>query len=66
MGYPALKLTVRLNHEYLKQHIGKIVRMVGEYVTYNYIRAKCGDIMMFGNYLGTEGDFFDTVQFRKA
>lgn len=44
-------------------HVGRTVRMVGEYVTYKPVRTKRGDMMMFANYLDSNGDFFDTMHF---
>lgn len=51
-----------LAHE-MPLHVGKTVRMVGVYVAYKLVRTKLGEIMMFGNYLDVEGNFFDTVHF---
>jgi len=47
----------------MNQFIGKVVRMVGEYITYKPIKTKRGETMMFGTYLDTNRDFFDTVHF---
>jgi len=47
----------------LGKHVGKTVRMVGEYVTYKPVRTKHGEIMMFLTFLDVNAAFFDTVHF---
>ena len=47
----------------MPNHVGEIVRMVGEFVTYKPVRTKHREWMMFGNYFDINGDFFDTVHF---
>ena len=37
--------------------------MVGNYVTYKWVRTIKGDTMAFGTFLDEEGDFFDTTHF---
>jgi len=44
-------------------HVGKTVRMVGDYVATKGVRTVRGDIMYFGTFLDHKGDFFDTVNF---
>ena len=50
----------------MPNHVGEIVRMVGEFVTYKPVRTKQREWMMFGNYFDINGDFFDTVHFPNA
>src|SRR5690606_28639454 len=45
---------------------GKIVRMVGDFVTDKTVRTKYGDYMKFGTFLDFNGDFFDSVHFSKS
>ncbi|HET6244539.1 MAG: DNA polymerase III subunit alpha [Bacteroidetes bacterium] len=47
----------------LLEHIGKTVRMVGNYVTYKGVRTIRGDLMAFGTFLDEQGNFFDTTHF---
>ncbi len=47
----------------LKEHTGKTVRMVGEFVCSKTVRTKNEKIMKFGTFLDAAGDFFDTVHF---
>lgn len=47
----------------LIHHVGKVVKMVGLYVTAKPTRTKKGEPMAFGNFLDVDGDFFDTVHF---
>jgi len=47
----------------LLQYVNKKVRMVGEYVTYKWVRTVRGDSMAFGTFLDKEGNFFDTTHF---
>ncbi len=47
----------------LMSHLGKTIRMVGNYVTYKGVRTVRGDLMAFGTFLDEEGDFFDTTHF---
>jgi DNA polymerase-3 subunit alpha len=44
-------------------HLGKKVRMLGNYVTYKWVRTVKGDTMAFGTFLDENGNFFDTVHF---
>ena len=47
----------------LLNFVGKVVRMVGSYVTYKRVRTLRGDIMAFGTFLDEDGVFFDTTHF---
>ena len=47
----------------LMAHLGKKVRMVGDYVTYKWVRTIKKEIMSFGTFLDDDGCFFDTVHF---
>ncbi len=42
---------------------GKIIRMVGDFVTDKNSRTKSGQQMKFGTFFDANGDFFDTVHF---
>lgn len=55
------RLPIRAKH--LLEHLGKVIRLMGIYVTYKKVRTKRGDIMAFGTFLDEDGDFFDTVNF---
>jgi DNA polymerase-3 subunit alpha len=48
---------------HLKQHTGKVVRMLGNLVTIKYVRTVKKEWMHFGCFLDLEGEFFDTVNF---
>lgn len=47
----------------LSGHIGKTVRMVGNYVCEKTVRTKNNKKMWFGTFLDAEGEFMDTVHF---
>ena len=47
----------------LMKHLGKMVRMVGNYVTNKPVRTAKGSLMAFGTFLDANGDFFDTTHF---
>ncbi|HEY3370516.1 MAG TPA: DNA polymerase III subunit alpha [Prolixibacteraceae bacterium] len=47
----------------LMQHIGKTVRMVGRMVTIKYVWTTRKEIMHFGTFIDSTGEFFDTVHF---
>ena len=47
----------------LMSNIGKRVRMVGRLVTIKYVRTSRGEIMHFGTFIDSTGEFFDTVHF---
>jgi len=47
----------------MNQHEGKIIRMVGDFVTDKNSRTKGGQQMKFGTFFDANGDFFDTVHF---
>ena len=44
-------------------HVGKKVRMVGNFVTSKKVRTKKNELMSFGTFLDSNGDFFDTTHF---
>ena len=50
----------------LASYAGKVVRMVGDFVTDKHVRTKNGTTMKFGTFLDTEGTFFDTVHFPQS
>ncbi len=52
-----------INARNLHDNIGKQVRMVGMLVTIKYVRTIKDEIMNFGTFFDTEGEFFDTVHF---
>ncbi len=47
----------------LKSYTGKTVRMVGHLVTVKYIKTIRNEMMNFGCFIDTEGNFFDTTNF---
>jgi len=47
----------------LIQYLGKVIRIMGTYVTYKPVRTKRGDLMAFGTFLDEDGNFFDTTHF---
>ncbi len=47
----------------LKNHLGKIVSIVGYIVTRKYARTKHGDEMNFGTFLDSAGKWIDTTHF---
>jgi DNA-directed DNA polymerase III PolC len=49
--------------KHLTQNIGKIVRMVGNYVCEKTVHTKKDTVMWFGTFLDAEGNFFDTTHF---
>ena len=50
----------------LMKHLNKKVKMVGNYVTYKWVRTIKGDTMAFGTFLDLEGNFFDTTHFPQS
>jgi DNA-directed DNA polymerase III PolC len=44
-------------------HVGKTIRMVGDFVAEKYVKTKRGELMKFGTFFDCEGVFFDTVHF---
>ncbi|MCD6013766.1 MAG: polymerase subunit alpha [Flavipsychrobacter sp.] len=46
-------------------HLGKSIRMVGDFVTAKYVPTSRG-LMAFGSFLDTEGRFFDTTNFPQS
>jgi DNA polymerase-3 subunit alpha len=49
--------------EDFKNHLGKIVSIVGYLVTTKYARTKHGDAMNFGTFLDRKGKWIDTTHF---
>lgn len=47
----------------LNQHIGKTVKMVGQYVCEKTVQMKNNKKMWFGTFLDAAGNFFDTTHF---
>lgn len=47
----------------LVQYEGRVVRMVGDYVTEKPVKTKNGQYIKFGTFLDEAGDFFDTIHF---
>lgn len=47
----------------LKNYVGKIVKMVGNYVCEKTVRTVKNTKMWFGTFLDAQGDFFDTIHF---
>ncbi|RKE52412.1 DNA polymerase III subunit alpha [Sphingobacterium detergens] len=47
----------------LKSSEGRLVRIVGNLVTYKNVPTKNGSMMKFGTFIDVAGDFFDTVHF---
>ena len=47
-------------------HLGSTVRMLGNYVTYKWVRTVRGDTMAFGTFLDEDGNFFDTTHFPQS
>ena len=50
----------------IASHIGETVRMLGSLVTIKYVRTIRNEIMHFGTFFDTEGEFFDTVHFPQS
>ncbi|PWS26198.1 DNA polymerase III subunit alpha [Pedobacter yonginense] len=50
----------------LKQHIGKMVKMVGLYVCEKTVHTKNNKKMWFGTFLDADGNFFDTTHFANS
>jgi DNA polymerase-3 subunit alpha len=47
----------------LINHVGKYVRMVGNYITAKHVRTVRNETMNFGTFLDADGNFFDTTHF---
>lgn len=47
----------------LSTHVGKTLRMVGNFIARKHIRTSRGQEMNFGTFIDSEGAFFDTVHF---
>lgn len=45
----------------MSNHIGQVVKMVGQYVCEKTVHTKLGQNMWFGTFLDPEGNFFDTT-----
>jgi len=50
----------------LIEHVGKTVRMVGLLVTIKYVSTTKHEIMNFGCFLDSSGEFFETVHFPQS
>lgn len=50
----------------LMKYLNKTIRMIGNYVTYKWVRTIRGDTMAFGTFLDEEGCFFDTTHFPQS
>ncbi|MCO4294305.1 DNA polymerase III subunit alpha [Solitalea sp. MAHUQ-68] len=47
----------------LVQHVGRTVKMVGNFVAYKPVKTVKGEMMYFGTFFDVNGDFFDTTHF---
>lgn len=47
----------------LMNHVGKTLRLVGNFIARKHVRTVRGQEMNFGTFLDSEGSFFDTVHF---
>lgn len=47
----------------LLSHVGKTIRILGDYVTYKPVMTIKNDYMAFGTFLDIDGNFFDTTHF---
>jgi DNA polymerase-3 subunit alpha len=47
----------------LIQHVGKQVKMLGNFVAYKQVKTVRGQMMYFGTFFDFKGDFFDTTHF---
>ena len=63
--FDLLRTTFRgeINAKELINNVGKKVRMVGSYVAIKNVRTKRNELMNFGTFLDSEGNFFDTTHF---
>jgi DNA polymerase-3 subunit alpha len=59
-------LTTTLTSPDLLHHSGKIIEIAGYLVTVKHTRTKHGDRMMFGTFIDSAGNFFDTTHFPKT
>lgn len=75
MGFPATKSYFDLlktksrgdcKAKDLMKHLGKKVRILGNYVTTKPVRTVKGDMMAFGTFLDDEDTFFDTTHFAQS
>ncbi len=51
------------NAKELVNHVGKTVRIMGNFVTQKSVRTSNRKLMAFGTFFDYDGDFFDTVHF---
>jgi DNA polymerase-3 subunit alpha len=63
--FDLLKTTFRgeINATELIQNVGRKVRMVGSYVAIKNVRTKRNELMNFGTFFDSDGNFFDTTHF---
>lgn len=57
------EIDTKVTTKELLKHLGKIVSIIGDFVTYKHVRTVKGDNMAFGTFLDVNGDFFDTTHF---
>jgi DNA polymerase-3 subunit alpha len=57
------KLPLTITSKQLAGYIGKTITIVGYLVTIKYTRTSKGDLMYFGTFTDTEGNWVDTVHF---
>ncbi|MBK5202384.1 MAG: DNA polymerase III subunit alpha, partial [Prolixibacteraceae bacterium] len=50
----------------MHKNVGKKLRMAGHMVTVKYVRTIKNEIMAFGTFIDSSGDFFDTIHFRHS
>ena len=50
----------------IASHVGETVRMLGSLVTIKYVRTIRNEIMHFGTFFDSDGEFFDTVHFPQS
>jgi DNA-directed DNA polymerase III PolC len=50
----------------MDKYIGKKVKLVGHLVTIKYVKTVKNDMMNFGCFIDTEGNFFDTTHFSQS
>jgi len=53
----------KINTKNLLNFLGQKIKIMGNYVTYKPVRTKTGNLMAFGTFLDSEGNFFDTTHF---
>jgi DNA polymerase-3 subunit alpha len=52
-----------MNTSNLKENIGKTIVVEGLYVTLKYVKTVKGEIMNFGTWVDSDGNYFDSVHF---